>query len=203
MPLSPEVAYEIRKLKQEIADLNQTVQFVRGGGGSNGDEYAHIPGRRIMFNFTQTQTFTTSQDGVRGSQMNFLVSMAGPFIMTCYPLAMWLPTLPTSATNLNRWRPVSSAWLPTQAVTTDFIDLSYEMNDNGPGRNFQDNPAPAGLLSYPGRLEKLEKSMFFEKNTVIGFTPLFNKITFSGSTPPTQGTLYVTLIGYKIVELGN
>jgi hypothetical protein len=163
-----------------------------------------IPGRRVMFNFTQTQTFTTSSAQQRGNALSYSVSTDGPFIMTHYPVALWKPTLPINATNYYRWRPVGSAPLPTQAVTTDYIDISYEMSDNGSGRNFQDNPASVAMMSYPGQMVPTPKPFVFLPNTVISVVVTYEAITFSGGTAPTQGTLAFTLPGYRIVTaLGN
>jgi hypothetical protein len=201
-------------------DINQLAAYVRQGfasiqgqldalkktskAPSLEEEIESIQGRRVMFNFTQTQTFTANTAGTKGSTMNYVVSTDGPFIMTHYPVAMWKSTLPTSATDFGRWRTVSSNPLPTQQLTTNFIDISYEMSDSGSGRNLQDNPASPALLSYPAQLIALEKPMVFLPNTIISVIVTYEAITFGGSSATTSGSLAFSLPGYKIItSLGN
>jgi hypothetical protein len=38
-------------------------------------------------------------------------------------------------------------------------------------------------------------------NSAIAFYPTYNRLTWDGDVPPTQGTLHVDLIGYRIVNL--
>ena len=62
-------------------------------------EIDRLPGRRVFFHYVQTQDFTTTQDGTRGSDMTFRVSQDGPFVMTHYPVAMWRSTVPVTSTS--------------------------------------------------------------------------------------------------------
>lgn len=166
------------------------------------DRLKQVAGRRVFFTHVGTQTFTTSQDGARGSAITFTVSQDGPFIMTHYPLVMWRSSLPSNATDLGRWRPVSSWPLPDQVLDTNIIDISYEMADDGSNRSLQnENTVPGGLLSRPDCLLQLPVKTYFRPNSVISFTPIYENILFEGSTATTQGTLVVALIGFKIVNL--
>jgi hypothetical protein len=164
------------------------------------EEIDQIPGRRIETVLSGEVTFTATDEGKRGNPVLIQVSQDGPFVMTHYPMVLWRPTAPTNATNYERWRPVSTYPLPDQVVDTDIIDLMYELQDGGSQRNFQN--APRGpLLSRPDNVIPCAVPTLWSPNSAIGFYPTYNKLTWDGSTPPTEGTLHVDLIGYRIVNL--
>lgn len=164
------------------------------------EEIDQIPGRRIETVLSGEVTFAASDEGKRGNPVLIQVSQDGPFVMTHYPMVLWRPTAPTNATNYERWRPVSTYPLPDQVVDTDIIDLMYELQDGGSQRNFQN--APRGpLLSRPDNVIPCAVPTLWSPNSAIGFYPTYNKFTWDGSTPPTEGTLHVDLIGYRIVNL--
>jgi len=164
------------------------------------EEIDQIPGRRIETVLSGEVVFDITDEGKRGNPILIQVSQDGPFIMTHYPMALWRPTLPTNTTNYERWRPVSTYPLPDQVVDTDIIDLLYEMQDGGSQRNFQN--APRGpLLSRPDNVIPCAVPTLWSPNSAIAFFPTYNKLTWDSQTPPTQGTLHVDLIGYRIVNL--
>lgn len=194
-------------LRQALSPINSRLAALesRGRGQSQAAEMDAIQGRRVMFTMVQSQAFTAAQAATSGSNMTFLVSIDGPFVMTHYPLVTWKPTLPSNATNFGRWRPCISYPLPTQQLTTDIIDISYMMTDTGPTRNLQDNFVPGGLISTSDELRPLPRQTKFEPNTTIQFTPYYEAINFNATgTATTGGNLVVALIGYKIItSLGN
>ena len=107
---------------------------------------------------------------------------------------------PATATNYQRWRPISTYPLPDQVVDTDIIDILYELQDGGSQRNFQN--APRGpLLSRPDNVIPCAVPTLWSPNAAIAFYPTYNKLTWDSTTPPTQGTLHVDLIGYRVVNL--
>lgn len=164
------------------------------------EEIDAIPGRRIESTFSGTVTFGTAQQGTRGNPILIQISQDGPFVMTHYPMVLWRPSAPTNADNFGRWRPVSSFPLPDQVYDTDGIDISYEIQDGGAQRNFQN--APRGpMLSRPDNLIPCPVPTLWAPNAAIQFTPTFNRVTFNGSPAPTEGTLQVDFIGYRIVNL--
>lgn len=164
------------------------------------EEIDQIPGRRIETVLSGEVTFTASDEGKRGNPILIQVSQDGPFVMTHYPLVVWRPTLPTNATNYQRWRPVTTFPLPVQTDNTDIIDLEYELQDGGAQRNFQN--APRGpLFSRPDNIVPCAVPTLWAPNAAIQFLPTYNKFTWDSATPPTQGTLHVDLIGYRIVNL--
>jgi len=164
------------------------------------EEIDQIPGRRIETVLSGEVVFDITDEGKRGNPILIQVSQDGPFVMTHYPMALWRPTLPTTATNYERWRPVSTYPLPDQVVDTDIIDLLYEMQDGGSQRNFQN--APRGpLLSRPDNVIPCAVPTLWSPNSAIAFFPTYNKLTWDSVIPPTQGTLHVDLIGYRIVNL--
>lgn len=193
-------------IRQAVAPFKARLEALEGTVKPMGPEdiINCIPGRRTLFNFMGYQDFTASNDGTRGTPINFLVSMDGPFIMTHYPMIMWKSTLPTNATDFGRWRPVSTWPVPDQVLDTNIVDISYEIQDTGPSRNFQNDTAPAGMLSMPGALLKLPVPTKFEPNSTISLTVFYENILFEGSTPTTGGKLAVCLPGYKILtSVGN
>lgn len=196
-------------IRQLMGPLNSRLaQLENQGGGkvmSWEEELDCIPGRRIDYAMVGSQTFTAAQAGLRGQPISLLVSVDGPFILTHRPVAVWKPSVPANATNFGRWRPVASFPLPTQQLTTDFIDISYEITDTGPSRGLQNDSVPGMLLSNPDQLEKMPKPTKFEPNSTINFTPIYEAITFGApAIPTTSGTLVVVLPGYKIITtLGN
>lgn len=164
------------------------------------EEIDQIPGRRIETVLSGEVVFDGTDEGKRGNPILIQVSQDGPFIMTHYPMVLWRPTLPTTATNYERWRPVSTYPLPDQVVDTDIIDLLYEMQDGGSQRNFQN--APRGpLFSRPDNVIPCAVPTLWSPNSAIAFFPTYNKLTWDSDVPPTQGTLHVDLIGYRIVNL--
>jgi hypothetical protein len=164
------------------------------------EEIDAIEGRRIEGMLTGEVTFTSADVGQRAQPILFQVSQDGPFVMTHYPMAVWFPSAPTNATNLGRWRPVSSFPLPTQQVTTDIIDIQYELNDGGSQRQGQNAPrGPA--LSRPDNLVPCPIPTLWAPNAAIVFQPTYMALTWNGTVPPTEGVLHVDLIGYRIVNL--
>ncbi len=160
-----------------------------------------IPGRRIESTLGGTITFDVNSRGTRGAPVTMQVSQDGPFVATHYPLVLWQPTAPTTATNFGIWRPVATFPLPDQVVDTDIIDIAYEIVDSGPGRNFQNTPR-GPLFSRPDAIQPLPMPTLWAPNSVVQFVPTYNQITFNGSpNAPTQGTLWVTIPGYRIVNL--
>jgi hypothetical protein len=74
------------------------------------------------------------------------------------------------------------------------------MQDGGSQRNFQN--APRGpLLSRPDNVIPCAVPTLWSPNSAIAFFPTYNKLTWNSAIPPTQGTLHVDLIGYRIVNL--
>ncbi len=164
------------------------------------EEIDRIPGRRIETILSGEVTFTTDDEGRRGNPILLQVSQDGPFIMTHYPMVLWRPSAPTNATNLGRWRPVSTFPLPDQVVDTDIIDIMYELADGGSQRNFQN--APRGpVVSRPDNLVPCAVPTLWAPNAAINFTPTYLALTWDAAIPPTQGILHVDFIGYRIVNL--
>jgi hypothetical protein len=166
-------------------------------------EIDEIPGRRIFYNLVGTVSFTAAQAGLRGTPVSMLISQDGPFIATHYPLAIWAPNSPSDATNFGTWSPVASWPLPTQQVTNlDIIDLSYEVQDSGSQRNFQNLAAPP-IFSRPDDFAPLPVPTLFAPNTTIQIFPTYNRIFFNGSTEKTTtgGLLTFAIPGYRIVNM--
>lgn len=161
-----------------------------------------IDGRRIFYNLNGAISFTAADRGTRGQPITMLVSQDGPFIMTHYPLAWWLPNAPSTATNFGKWSPVSSTPLPTQELANlDIIDISYELVDGGSQRNFQ-NAASPPVLSRIDNLVPLPVPTLFTPNATVQFYPTYQSIAFAApATPTTGGSLVVALPGYRIVNL--
>ena len=160
-----------------------------------------IPGRRIESVLSGTVDFDITQKGQKGNPITIVVSQDGPFVATHFPLCLWTPTAPSTATDLGLWRPVTTFPLPTQVVGTDIVDLLYEIIDGGAQRNFQNNPR-GPIFSRPDALQPLPVPTLWAPNSTIQFVPTYQMITFNGSpTPPTAGRLRADFIGYRIVNL--
>lgn len=163
-----------------------------------------IDGRRIFYNLNGVISFTAADKGTRGQPITLLVSQDGPFIMTHYPLAWWLPNAPSPSTNFGRWSPVTSTPLPTQqfGANIDIIDISYELVDGGSQRNFQ-NAASPPVLSRIDNLVPLPVPTLFTPNATVQFYPTYQNILFAAgaAVPTTGGSLVVALPGYRIVNL--
>jgi hypothetical protein len=206
MPNAIEVAVRqaLAPFKQEILRLRQEQDALKDMARrprTIQEEIDAIPGRRLFYTLTGSVTFDTTVDGRTGTPVTLLVSQDGPFIMTHYPLFVWKPSLPTNATNFGIWRPTATWPLPDQVVDADIIDISYQFVDSGSQRNFQSAAVPAALSSTPDNMIPLPCPSLFTPNTSIQITPTYENILFSGSTPPTQGTLVVSLPGYRIVNM--
>lgn len=186
---------------QLIQRYNDLVGALQDQPRSITQEIDSIPGRRIFYNLSDELEFDATMSGTRGTAMTFTVSQDGPFIATHYPWAAWRPNAPDTATNFGAWRPVATWPLPDQVLDTDLIDISYEVDDTGSQRNFQ-NEAVGPILSRPDLLIPLPVPTLFAPNTTIRFTPTFERISFNtGGVATTGGILRVTFPGYKIVNL--
>ena len=207
MPVDPQTAALLRShntaIRQQQATLmamQQQIADLASRPRSVAEEIDAIEGRRIEGTLSGEVTFTANDVGNRATPIVFQVSQDGPFVMTHYPLVLWRPTAPDNTTNLNRWRPVSTFPLPTQQVGEDIIDLMYELNDAGNQRMFQNEPR-APLFSRPDNIVPTPVPTLWSPNAAIQFVPTYLALTWDSDTPPTQGTLHVDLIGYRIVNL--
>jgi hypothetical protein len=190
----------LKQQSQQISVLQQIVADLQSRPRSVSEEIDAIEGRRVEGTLSGEVTFTAADVGTRATPIIFQVSQDGPFVMTHYPLVLWRPTAPDNATNLNRWRPVSTFPLPTQVVGTDIVDLMYELNDGGNQRMFQNEPR-APIFSRPDNIVPQPVPTLFSPNAAIQFVPTYLAVTWDAAQAPTQGTLHVDLIGYRIVNL--
>lgn len=207
MPTANELAAAIRTLSNRLVQQQNTLaQVIEAMNQQQGrprtvqEEIDALPGRRIESTLSGEVTFTASDVGTRAAPILFQVSQDGAFIMTHYPLCVWRPTAPNNATNLNRWRPVSTFPLPDQVVDDDIIDIQYELNDGGSQRQFQNQPR-GPLLSRPDNIVPCPIPTMFAANAAVIFQPTYLALTWNSSPTITQGTLHVDLIGYRIVNL--
>lgn len=180
-------------LMRDVADLKARPRTIT-------EEIDAIPGRRIEAIFSGEVKFSINDLGQRGKPVIIQISQDGPFIMTHYPQILWFPSLPDNATNLGRWRPVSSYPLPTQVVSTDIIDISYELQDGGNQRLFQNEPR-GPVISRPDNIIPCAVPTEWSPNTSINVYPTYKAMTWDAQVAPTEGTLHVDLIGYRIVNM--
>lgn len=190
----------IKNLQAQYQSLATAVNQMSSRPKTVWDEINEIPGRWIESTLSGEITFTAADEGKRSQPINFLVSQDGPFVQTHYPLCIWRPSAPSNATNLGRWRPVSTFPLPDQVVDTDIIDIMYEMRDGGSQRDFQNEPR-GPLLSRPDNIVPCPSPTLWSPNSTILFTPTYLRLTWDGTVAPTEGTLHVDLPGFRIVNL--
>lgn len=190
----------ITKQAALIVQLQQVITDLSSRPRSVAEEIDAIPGRRIEGTLDGHITFTADDEGNRGAPILMQVSQDGPFVQTHYPMVLWYPSAPTNATNLNRWRPVSTFPLPDQVVDTDIIDLLYEMQDGGNQRLLQNEPR-GPLFSRPDNIVPTPVPTLWATNSAVVFIPTYLALTWDSATPPTEGTLHVTIPGYRIVNL--
>jgi hypothetical protein len=183
-----------------IGQLQKVITQLASRPRSVAEEIDSIPGRRIEACLCGTVLFDINDLGQRGQPVIMQVPQDGPFIQTHYPMVLWKPTSPDNATNLGRWRPISTFPLPDQVVDQDIIDILYEMQDGGNGRLFQ-NEARGPLLSRPDNIVPVPVPTLWAPNTAVNFIPTYNAITWDAATAPTEGQLHVTIHGYHIVNL--
>lgn len=194
--LDPVVAAAIRAAQKP---LQEEVHRLRCLMEDSKDEIDIIPGKRITFSAVGSQDFTSSQDGKRGAAITIPISQDGPFVWTHYPMVLWRVNSPSDATNFGMWRPVAQFPLPDQVTDTDVIDLSYEIQDAGSQRNFQ-NEAVLPLFSQPTALLPLPQRTLFRENSTISFYPIYENISFNASgTATTGGKLVVVFPGFRII----
>lgn len=191
---------QVAQLMQAVGGLQAQLADVQSRPRSVQEEIDAIEGRRIEGTLSGEVTFTTADIGNPGQPVVFQVSQDGPFVMTHYPLVLWRPTQPSNTTNLNRWRPVSTFPLPTQQMGDDIIDISYEMQDGGNQRLFQNEPR-GPLFSRPDNVVPAPVPTLFSPNAAILFKPTYLALTWDSEIAPTQGTLHVDLIGYRIINM--
>ncbi len=190
------------RMEREIAELKSMLASAGARPPTVQEEIDSIDGRRIESTISAEVAFTIDNDGDVGVPLRFEVAQDGPFVMTHYPLCVWRPSTPDNAANFGRWRPVNSAQLPTQQVTTNFVDLMYELFDAGPARYL--TTGPRVLMSRFDNIVPCPIPTLFSPSSVVRFEPTYTAILFEadGDDPaPTQGILHVDMIGYKIVNL--
>ncbi len=207
MAVDPQVASLLRGHKNAITQTQQMMQQLQqqlidlqSRPRSVSEEIDAIEGRRLEGTLSGEIQFDATDENTRGAPIVFTVSQDGPFVMTHYPMCLWRPTAPDSAVNLNRWRPVSTFPLPDQVVDTDIIDMMYELQDGGNGRLLQNEPR-GPLFSRPDNIVPCPVPTLWSSNSTILFIPTYLNFTWDGSPAPTQGTLHVDLIGYRIANL--
>lgn len=190
----------IVNLQNQVNQLMAALNQLQTKPETAWDEINRIPGRWIESTLSGEATFTAADEGKAGLPVIITVSQDGPFIQTHYPLVLWFPSAPDNATNFGRWRPVSTFPLPTQVVSTDIIDLQYQMFDGGSQREFQN--APRGpLFSRPDNVVPLPCPVQWSANATLKLTPIYQSLTWDSQVPPTQGTLHVDFPGIRIVNL--
>lgn len=167
------------------------------------EDLASIPGRRLFYGLAGRKTFDDGDQGKRGDPITMTISQDGPFIQTHFPIVMWRPTAPSNGTNFKRWSPVASSPLPAQEISNlDLLDISFEIQDSGTSRNFQNESLPP-MFSDHRHPTRLPEVTLFEPNSTISFFPFYERVFFNGSaaTPTTKGELVVALPGYRIVNM--
>lgn len=166
------------------------------------EEIDSIPGRRIWSVLVDTVAFTAADAGTRALPLLFQVSQDGPFVATHWPMLIWRPNLPATATNFGRWRPPSTWPLPDQVLDTDVIDLSWDFLDSGSQRAFQNAVVPP-MFSRPDVLQPLPVPTIFSPNSALTLTPTYEAINFdtAAAVPTTGGLLVGAIPGYRIVNL--
>jgi hypothetical protein len=197
------VARRVVTLEQQFQQLKGALDILKNGSVKTTEqEIDEIPGRRVMYNLSGTQEFDATDAGRVADPITFQVSQDGPFIWTAYPLVMWKPNAPDSATQFGQWRPIYSWPLPAQEIGGDHIDLSWQMNDGGSQRNFQ-NEVANPIFSRPDLAIPLPKPVVFAPNAVIQFIPTYESIFFdtAAATDTTGGLLRVTLLGYRCANM--
>lgn len=190
----------LARSEQQVAQLNMQVSQLMSRPQTITEAIDAIPGRRIESIFSGEVDFTMADLGQRGRPVIIQISQDGDFIMTHYPMALWYPTAPDNATNLNRWRPVESAYLPSQEIHGDLIDIKYELDDAGSQRFMQNDPR-GPVLSRPDNIVPCPVPTQWAPNASIKFTPTYMSFLWNGTVAPTAGRLHVDLIGYRIVNL--
>lgn len=207
MAIDPQIAamlrgYKAQILKQgkQISMLTQVVTELQSRPRSVAEEIDAIEGRRMEGTLSGEVEFTVNDLGQRGNPVTMQVSQDGPFVMTHYPMVLWRPSAPDNATNLGRWRPVSTFPLPDQVVDTDIIDIMYELQDGGNQRLLQNEPR-GPLLSRPDNIVPCPVPTLWSPNSVVQLIPTYLALTWDGATPPTAGILHVDIPGYRIVNL--
>lgn len=190
----------IEDLRAQNAEIIAILNSIQSRPRSVQEQIDAIEGRRIEGTLSGEVTFTADDVGRRAAPIIFNVSQDGPFVMTHYPMALWRPSAPTNATNLGRWRPVSTYPLPDQVVDTDIIDILYELNDGGSQRQGQNEPR-GPVLSRPDNIVPCPLPTLWSPNATIVFQPTYLALTWDATVAPTQGTLHVDLIGYRIANM--
>lgn len=190
----------IQKQGQQVIALFKLVGELQSRPRSVQEEIDALEGRRMEGTLSGEVEFTEADLGQRSAPITMIVSQDGPFVQTHYPMAIWRPSAPEDATNLGRWRPVSTFPLPDQVVDTDIIDIMYEMQDGGNQRLLQ-NEARGPLLSRPDNIVPTPVPTLWSPGSTVLFIPTYLALTWDAAEAPTAGILHVDIPGYRITNL--
>jgi hypothetical protein len=203
-----QLARAVNGLTQQLKEARAEIEMLKASARplTVQEEIDKIPGRRVWYNYVGSVNFTATQRGTRGEPIIIeSISQDGPFIQTAYPLVVWKPVTPdggAAPTNLGRWRPVYSWPLPTQELGGDIIDISWEVQDGGPNRDFQNAPVPP-IFTRSDVVQPLPVPVLWTPNSSIKFTPTYEAINFDDTVDEatTEGVLRVVMPGYKICNM--
>lgn len=190
---SAQQAAQISQLMARLADNER--RLTEGGVASGGKAYniRDLPGKEVPY--WGLITIAIPASSTSQATGTHTVSMDGPLCVTdlyCY----WRPT--GSATEQNRWRPVSSvepeAEIAAGTWISDNIDFTWKIEDGANDRARMSGELPSALLSN-GRIG-------------TGALPVMDVFNAGGSVRVTvtpiralaaneQGTLYFVLGGFR------
>ena len=190
------------RLERLSARLEQLEHTVAARGVRLEDSIARMQGRRMAYTMVgklSTSSTATLTAPLTLTPIRFDISQDGVFVMTHQPLVAFKATEDESGIFAGRWRPVSHWPMPTQALNTPTISMSYKMEDVGAERRFQNEVVvPSTRLSYPGNLVELARPLVFLPTSSFTFTPIIEQyVDFGGVI---SYDLVVALPGYKIVD---
>jgi hypothetical protein len=85
-------------------------------------------------------------------------------------------------------------------LNEDIVSVSYEVQDAGSQRLFQNEPTPP-VFSRPDNLIPLPVPTMLTPNSTLTTTIIFESIRFSAEIPPTEGVIVAAYPSFRIVNL--
>jgi len=180
----------IRKLRQEVADLQEKIGITK----IQGDIPASLPGQYSGKPIPHTESVEIDiEKNTNAQQGNITLAADGPFLAQRIHFAF----RPTAGNYSGVWRPLSSYEDQAGSTMNDAINFYWEYSVSGSYRQRQNNPIPSSCLTEMGRGNGAWD--FYVQDVFNPTATITIKITPT-NTPDNAGVMWVGFHGCYVLD---